>query len=43
MKKIYNQPITEVAIVNTEQMMQAPVISGAGNASGDPSNIYDGD
>ena len=36
MKKMYNQPITEVAAFKTEHLMEAPVVSPG--APTDPSN-----
>ena len=43
MKAMYNKPTIDVTVVNTEYMMQDPVVSGGSKASEDPSNIYDGD
>lgn len=42
MKKMYKKPATEVYSVQTESMMQLPMVSGAGNSS-QSSDPIDGD
>jgi hypothetical protein len=43
MKKMYKKPIIEVFDLKGENLMQMPVVSGAGSSSGDPTNIYEGE
>ena len=43
MKKMYKNPKTEVQTVNTERMMDTPMVSGGGSASEQPGQTISGD